>query len=86
MCVGFVMSNFACVCVFHSHRNQVRKPLFVPNYARLDMDTLGNNLEDKLKDFLTEVRTHVNDAIDSLCEYTHTNDVLPTQIAVVRKR
>ncbi|XP_067117712.1 E3 ubiquitin/ISG15 ligase TRIM25 [Osmerus mordax] len=49
------------------HRSQMKKPLFVPNYARLDMDTLGNDLEDKLKDFLCEVRTHVNDAIDSLC-------------------
>ena len=62
-----------CVFVFNSHRSQMKKPLFVPNYTRLDMDSLGSNLEDKLKDFLREVRSHVNDAIDSLCEYTHTH-------------
>lgn len=49
------------------HRRQLKKPLFSPDYLSMDTDTLGNDLEAKLEDFLSEMRIHVNDAIDILC-------------------
>ncbi|XP_072526724.1 E3 ubiquitin/ISG15 ligase TRIM25 [Salminus brasiliensis] len=52
------------------YRRLLRKPLCLPHNAPMDMDTLGSSMEDKMEEFVTDVRQHIISLIDTLCAGT----------------
>ncbi|XP_030635745.1 E3 ubiquitin/ISG15 ligase TRIM25 [Chanos chanos] len=48
-------------------RRLLKKPLFFPEYTLVDTDTLSDNMEGKLEEFMTELRQHVTSVIETIC-------------------
>uniref|UniRef100_A0A8B9JTP0 Tripartite motif containing 110 n=1 Tax=Astyanax mexicanus TaxID=7994 RepID=A0A8B9JTP0_ASTMX len=47
----------------------LKKPLCLPHSAPMDMDTLGSSMEDKMEEFVTDIRQQIISLIDALCEF-----------------
>ncbi|KAG9260039.1 E3 ubiquitin/ISG15 ligase TRIM25 [Astyanax mexicanus] len=45
----------------------LKKPLCLPHSAPMDMDTLGSSMEDKMEEFVTDIRQQIISLIDALC-------------------